>query len=601
MEETQGLNILLETIKHDKRHSNYNRTKEVAEFAYKVVTGQNQDDLITSVRIRESKQQKEQRIRLTQTITPVAANMVRRWFDKTRRVEGVRKRINSDNETAKEAIIRSLDTYYAEQSLESYLFDRLIHLSFTDPNTFIINEQRQLFNSEGRVTEVKTYPVEVPSREAINYHEESGVLKWLIVERKFTKTEDKAEHTLSRFYLYAAGLVIDCIEYLKEQPSEEEINKMGGSGVYTPQDVEKETGPDRRFVYKAYFPTTTEVPAIRASAYLDVATNQMTGVTPLQPAEPLLRDLINIKSLHDLTIYLHTFLRRWAYTEECTYEEDGYSCDGGQLNGHDCPGCKGTGDKFHTSDQDIIKLVIPAGTQDVLDLSKFSHTETVNESLPELQERKLDWLLRYIMFTVFNQEKLSLVEIAKTATEAMLNYQDIYDTLQPFTELVSNAYQMIGRTTAQYMDVKGVEVVYAFPKDYSFETEGDLIAKYQAAKTAGFDYYVLQNIQKEMIKRQTKSEIEAEKIAIWMKWRPFQSLTPELIAVAVSKRANDDFDKVLFENFDRVQREVEEETNGSFFLMDYNGQKTLIEDKVSELIVSIKIENPLGQPTFNLE
>lgn len=586
-------------------HPHYARTVEIAEFAYRVMTGRDQDELVTSVRRRETAAEEDQRIRLTNTLTPIAGRMVQRMFDKMRRVEPAERAIrylDADEEAEAlriAAIEKRLVKFYAGQSLDEYLFDKLTYFTFFDPNAFLLIERRNIYDDTGALLDIEVYPVEIPSQQVRYFLYEHGVLKALLVERT-EREETDSQVALSRFLLYGPTFTIEAVEYEEAERVDILQARINGQARNYDRMVIEGEDETRHFQYFVYTTGAQEIPAMRFSSYLDGVTGERTGVTPLEPAHFLLRDLINLKSLSDLTTYLHTFPRRWAYTTACDYSYEGETCDMGYLMGtdgqvHSCPQCGGTGDKYHRSEQDVIRIAIPPGVDNVLDLSKFSHVEPVNLDLKREQREELNDILKLIMVAVFNQEVFSMAQVQRTATEAMLDYQNIYDTLQVFGEKYSLLFEKTVRVTAEYLDIfEGLVVDYAFPKDLQYETETDLIQRYSAAKSAGVSRAVLDSIDLQLLQRQTKNKEDIQRARAWLKWKPWRDLPDALLAQVLAARAPKDAQRVLFENWDDIQRSVEQDSGGRFFTWEYDQQENIISDYIRRF--REKIEYSIPEP-----
>lgn len=594
---------LIEVISHEMYHADYERTVKVQHFAYATATGDDIEEMITSVRTRETEEQKKQRIRITKTLTPVAVEMVKKYFRKLRKTDGVKvnERWQPENQTALAQYRALADQFYAMQSLDEYLFDLLEDYTFIDPNAFLVIERENIFQDNVAVG-VRAYPIVFHAHQVRHYGYKYGVLDYLLTE---TKSMEPARHGMeqevSEFRLYGAGFVLHAVEWKEARPD------MPG---YEPLSVPiSGTSRSRNFLYAMFRNGTEEVPAIRLSAYLDGQTHSATAVTPMEPVKPLLEQLINIGSLHDLTIFLHSISRRKELVEACDYHdlETGHYCDGGLLpNDKVCPRCMGTGDKSIASEQDSIRIRLPQNfrPEDVPDLSKMAHTEQADVALLDWQQNKIDWLLKFIVYATMTRDAVTMAEISKTATEMVLNNQEAYNKIQPYAELYSQAYKLCARIITQYQgSFTGFLVDHRFPDDYQFETEKDLLQKLAEARAnkAPFDYIAQINYQ--LIRLQKKSREEAERAKAWAAWMPWPDLSDEMLAMVLAERAPQDRDRFLRENFYRIRTEIERETGGLFYLLAPIRQEQLINEKVNEMVgqtqfratapADFDIENPL--------
>lgn len=589
---TEALPKFTSIVANEEWHANYKRTLEVAKFAYSTTTGDDIADLVTSVRKRETPEQKKQRVEITKALTPVSAEMVKKYFRKIRKTDGVKKETKWPNErkSATEQLNTNLSDFYARQDVESYLFDILEDYTFLDPNTFLVIERMNIADEMGRITGVRSYPVEFSSDKVRHFDYMRGVLDWLLIEEMREEKDRGTTNKVSEFRMYGAGWTLHAVEYVKDKPE-----LTGTAGMYADLSIDVgNSKKTRHFVYFLYETGTKEVPAIRLGAYLDGQTKTETAVTPMEPVKPLLENLINVGSLHDLTVFLHSISRRRELVEMCTYEDEetGRTCDGGYIGENViCPVCKGTGDKSIASEQDMIRITLPPNftPDDIPDLSKLAYTEQADVELLRWQQEKIDWLLKFIVYATMTRDAVTMAEISRTATEAVLNNQDAYDKIQPYAELYSQAYMLIARITTQYQDTfEGFTATHHFPDDYQFETEKELLAKLKEARDTNAPYEYIARLNAMLIQRQTRSNEEAERAKAWARWKPWPDLTDEMLAVVLADRAPQDRDRMLRENFFRIRTEIEEETAGVFYLMPYAAQEGIINAKITELTGAIQ-------------
>ena len=337
MTPSEAINLFIGLIASEASHRHYDKTVEAAKFAHQVVTGEGMDDLITSVRRREDEELKEQRIRITKPLTPVASSLVMKNYRKMRRIQYVkidnRWAEGQDSEDKRKKITQSEQRFYAGQSLSEYCFDMAEYYTFLDANTFLVYERENSYDAEGRLVAVKTYPMIVESDKVRYYDTKFGDLSVLLTEDATIEVVGKKELSISEYRLYINGFVIHIKEYV-EGPSGLVAQVAGQNIPYNTLEVE--VGKSfRRFEYFAFPNGTGEVPAIRLSAYLDRSSRGEIGATPLHPVKNLLEQMINIGSLHDLTIFLHSIPRRREVVQACDYQDEhvGGICKGGFMSG----------------------------------------------------------------------------------------------------------------------------------------------------------------------------------------------------------------------------------------------------------------------------
>jgi hypothetical protein len=600
-------NILYQTISLKLRHKHYERIVAVSDFAERVVTGEGQDELVVRYKERESKAQKDQRVRITNTLTRYTANQVRNYYRKVGRVDNVVNEVLHDSEAAREEIENILSRFYGGKSAWQYILQKAELFSFIDPNAMLIIERRDERGARGEILSTQVYPFEVRSRDVINWGTDNGVLDWVIIkqERIEVKTQEigtgyhEEKHPVTDYYMYFPGYVIKLAQYVNVRPDELQPNER------ELQITEGKTGKVLYFIEGTYQNGTTEIPVIPFGAYLDDKTTGMTRVSPLDPAEEVLRDLINIKSEADLTRALHTFLQKIAYAPKCNFEdqEEGY-CHNGVLSNseRDCPQCGGTGVQVHTTTQDVILIALPDDKETFFPLQDFVHYINLPEWLPKWQhEELLEKAIKRVSLAVFNTEIFQAPQLATTATEAVIEYDKIYDTITPFAQHLSEIFEKVARVTAQYIErSEGFSVRHAFPKDFKMKSDTELIIDYKAGKEAGVGVSVLTAIENDLIsKKYVNDPVTVAEIQSQRKFKPFSDKSEEMISFILSARSTEDYDRVLFENFSSIMRDISSETERQFHLYPFERQREIVAAKVEQYREMIQYNNaPSSIPIF---
>jgi hypothetical protein len=576
--------MIEEIIQTEKYHKHYKRTIEVKELAYILNTGVGQEKILTSLRKRETPEQKKQREDITNTITQVPLSIIQNYYNKVRRVSGVLKRIDSPDKDRLELIENQVGDFHGYQSLEEYIHDTLAHFTFYDPNAYMLVLPEVVYSNTGQAIDIKINHEVIGCQNIAHVEEMNGKpYEVITVKERIAYDALKREIKVKDYCLYTAGEVLEYIDITEE-------GEPGNEGTKT-LIIEK-TKKQRVYAVNRYENLSQECPLISLKTYLDPQTNNETGVTPYNPAIPLLRKLININSLSDLVIFLHTFPKRFVLSRSCQDKE----CDNGYYPDMSlCNTCKGTGVDYHTSEQDLVVIRMPDNIlpTDVPDLTRFSHTESPNIQTPEYLDRKVNELIRSILLSIFNQEIYSMNEIAKTATEKMLDYQNIYDKLQPYTERISIVYERVIQLMGQYYEVNELEVQHSFPLDYQFETEPDLINRYDAARKAGLSQEILNSYEIKLIERQYRNnpyKVMLEKALV--KHKPFNDKSEQAVVMILTNRSNNDYDKVLWENWSKIREVIEREYEDFPYLNDQR-QAELLRQIVAEINGTIIYIEPL--------
>lgn len=589
MTQQEAYNRMIEVVKSDYRHSDYERTTKVAEWGYSMMTGENQGAHI-NLRLNESDAQKEQRERLYNSITGLASGQVASIFKKVRRTDGVQEMIEHDDPRQKEQLRIALAEFHGADHLREYLFDRLEYLTFFDPNAWIICERRNVQTAEGVVALVEPYPLEVSSANAIDYRMDNGRIEYLITDFPYKAMKGDKEVEMHDFYLYHTGYTLHFHEY-----ADGEEMKPG----YTQIDVLKDDNTTSRFFFAFFDTGSQEFPGDRAGCYIDPHTQGRTFWTPLHYAEKVFNDLMTDKANHDIGRTVHHYPQKYVYAPICKWEdqETGERCSNGMIEGkegHKCPQCNGKGALYHVSDQDVVVIAYDADNpeQSLPPLSNFAFYVNLPEWLPKWMAEQIKEGVDRVFSAVFaTQIDARQSPGPQTATEVVLDYEQAYAVLQPYGELYSRLFEVLGRTAAQYLELNpaGLTVMHRFPKDFKMETTGQLLEKYKQAKDAGVSMEVQGAIERDILAKMHRND--PERVANWeafQKFMPFRDKTPEMTGFILSARSETDPDRVLYENFATIREEVQDGLDVWFYLLPFTEQKALIMQAVQAKIGQIQ-------------
>jgi hypothetical protein len=137
----QAFIILANLVRKGKAayHKDYDRTVDVADMMYKLITGDGATTLLTNFTPRESKGQLQQRINITQLTTKPLAGSIMQPFYRPGRLDNIKRLVAYDEQTAGADVrAKELEQYIAafwgNESVEEYLAQRVPGLSFLDPN-----------------------------------------------------------------------------------------------------------------------------------------------------------------------------------------------------------------------------------------------------------------------------------------------------------------------------------------------------------------------------------------------------------------------------------------------------------------------------------
>lgn len=598
-----------DTIKFELRHPDYEKNVEIARKSKIYVTGKDQDkEYLLELRDKETKRQKLIRVKVTKPITPFALNPVKTEYEKIFRVDGVVKDI-SHTDTAKNKLIsQKAKTYHANQSVTEYFKKRYLHYQFIDPNAWHITEVKNVFGEGGTLDDKSIYPFEVSSNEAINYKYENGVEQWLIVMQERTervlKSDDgeSKENTLHDYYFFGHGFELKYTEV-----GELQVVVSGGGEPQEESILIGKNDEPTTFIAQSWETGATEFPGHKFGCYDDPTENNGTVKVPpfWTGARFLLDDLIQTKSTFDTSKYNHVFPKLFHYDYKCKYERlDAksnmeYRCFGGFLNGNKempCPECKGNGGTIHISENDIVTFDLPRDPDALAKLPDLSKLAYYHEPPLGVTQALWEWVQvfnKWVYLASFNAAgNFDKEEVQKTKFESAKIWDAKNTRIYPCAVHLSRMYEKTGRIMAQYLEAndEGFTSRHFFPQGMKLEPLDVLIQRFEKAKSAGLSYEVVWDIHCSILGKSFLDEPgKVEEIKAWEYWKPFKSMQTEDVQMVLTMRAQDDFDRLLWENWDSVKNEVYDSLKGKPFApLKRAKQFELITGAVEKVGVKIK-------------
>ena len=569
------------------RHPHYERTTKVSVWSSSMITGTGQKEAVTRYRILENEELQKQRERLYNSLTKYILTRPRKYWQKIGKTPGQNLILESDSPEKLAELEKQFEKFSDNKSLMDWIVSKLEQLGVTDPNAWVIFDRVDTRGTDGQIIKTHIFPWIVRSVNVVNYYHFRGVLQWLTVrEIRMVRVDTgggRVEKLLEDYYTFYPGGITKMRQILKDselKPGE------------TLETIEQEGKEDLLFALSEIPNGTTEVPAICAGAYPDDQTAQETFVSWFDPAEQVLEDVIRDKSISDVVRIVHAFRKRWEYVKPCEASDEKMGpCVKGYYGGmygmetHRCKSCGGHGRALFTSEQQVNQLAMPKeGT--LLELQKLAFEEPVDISLPQFYEDMVDKDVERVMKAVMSSGIIEQATGSGTATEQNYSYETLYDTLSPFEHKVSLTLELAYRVGAQYMEFD-IKVDHRFPKDKRMKPLTELFAELQQAKNAGAGHDAQRVIFENIIYK--LNEDNPEEVA-WMlaryDWQPWADKTDEQKTVIITSRAANDPERVLYENFLAIFREIEVE-QPEFAQMTYERQKQIVDAKVSEFTTKI--------------
>lgn len=580
--------LLFKTVSGKLRHKHYDRTVYLAGLYSKIISGKGIDTLLKQFVRREDKVMFDQRVNLTQQITPSISNGIIKTFNKVFRTTPAIESIDfeGDNvETKIEEVKAVLKKIYGEKDVYKYIQDRFTYLTFCDPNAFIYTTFKSFDNE---VEKPQPYNLEISSEAAINYEYFNNELQWLISRVDNTYIENNKTKTGSIYAVYGREYAYVLTQVGSDyKPVEgQQIKKLP---VLNGKEFEY-------FIFDEYNHKSEVIPIIQVGYERDLETQGESYVSPIHAGVPYFMKLIKTVSEFDLTNCLHAFPKLFQYVDSCSFKPDG-KCTNSGVNVENCKQCNKTGIKLHTSAQDAVILKLPKEAEDMMDLSKMIHVETPSIDLLEFQNKLINEYVEKTNKAIFNSETFTKSEIAKTATGENIDMQNVYDTLKPFAEKVSDVWEHIARVSSEYLDYKNAIVAHAYPNDFKLKTSIELLSELEKATQSNAAGYIISSIENDIMREKyIDSPLEFSKYEAKQKYFPFKGKTRSEIEQIILSGMVRESDIILYNYFETIFSNLEDRylLEGVWFY-DLNPvlQRAAIDEEIQKIKDSINADKQI--------
>lgn len=583
-------------IQNNTTHKHYDRVVKMANKNKILATGEHAEELLEQFNPRESKEEFEQRARLTKIITPAIYNSIVKPFNKANRNNNITIAIDLKE---KSKIVEQMRKGFFQthkhsdaQGLDYWLKTEYLTKSFIDPNSWLVVEWTK-GNSE--TDPYKPYPFVVSSKDALNYNIKNNELNWLFVQRKvdYISYDVNAKKLVQKegvkYIYYAEGVTVTATQCCTEY-----INRVN------PLDVTQELWQKDNtlnFIIEQFNTNLDFVPAFRMGYVQDIETNGETFAPPYQPAMAYFDKSVKTGSEFDLSVCLHLFPQKTELREMCKGVQ-GDRCNAGKsISGADCKACKGTGYTTIMSAQDVRIVMMPEDSEDLknIDLAKLTHYHTPPIELLRFQKELLDSYFLDSHRAIFGTTTMIEQKVlgVTTATEVDSNFQAVYDTIEPFTEKISELFKSIVTvffhlTGASENVINDARLIHRYPADLKLKSLGQLLSDLERANEAGAPPFLIANITND-IADITLSDDVVERIKYEVKafFYPFNGKSKEEILQLMASDYVSRESKVLYANFEPIFKEIEIE-NPNFYLTtinNFNSQWETIKKKIQEFEV----------------
>lgn len=591
-------------------HANYHRVSELAREYEAHITGEGIDHYLRRFVSREEESMFEQRKELTVSINPAIASSLIKPFQKVSRNNSVSKKYDFKNQDINDRVALAVNEFNADNlddtdGLDVWLKTRFLELSFADPNSWIVLEWDAVSPGET----IKPRPFEVSSSQALNFEFIGEELQWLFVRANnvYYKIEGgsgsmnpsdvsiKAESGF-KFTFYGIGTTVT-IEQIDRRYYE-----INGISIESNQEFIRIKNVD--YIRSVYDTRLEFVPAFRIGYSRDLTTKGKTFLNPFHPAMPYFRKALKTTSELDLTMAGHVFPQKLQYIEKCPGGEiDGTptSCSSGYdpISGNKCPSCNGRGVRTIASAQEAIYLPMPETKEDFIPLDDILIYKSPPIELVKFQDEYIRSLKQDAHLAVYNSNMflVSDAQFAKTATEIDSNMEGIYDSLEPYTERVSQIWKRIVYTCAILSglspDFNEFELIHAFPADPKLKTVAILLSEMKSANESDAPSFLRDILTRDIAQIMFNGDEEAlRKFNVRRRFYPFNGKTSEEISISLATEYVSEQTKILYANFEAIFTEIEK-TVRNFYLLPYEKQTEIVDAKVSEFRAEILKSDPI--------
>jgi hypothetical protein len=583
MDKIKGLEVLIDVIKTNKTHQDYVRVKDLAEKYFKMVTGKGIETLLQKITTRESVEEFKQRTEITKSVVPAILNSTRLPFQKASRKQPTVRKIEfeDDSENKKSELESYISKYWGDKSLEKFLEYAFIDYSYADPNAFLVTEFEEF---DANVKKAEPYPFIATAEEAIMFEYKNEILQFLIVRLPITYLDKGSPQPGYKFTIY---LGMDTIEL--KQISEDEFKSRQFEEEVSVIEIEK-----KFYSIEYYEPKNEKVPAIRFGFKRDTETKGRTFVSTFHSVIAYLEKTLKIDSELDLSTAMTAFPQRYAYVSPCQNPacRDGRLLDGGTI----CPDCNGSGEQsFHRGTMDLITLKLPRKIEDttnaeLIDLEKLLVYKMPPIELLTFQKEYIEYLKKSVHAMMFNADLFTRAEVSVTATEKVLETDNMNDTLYEFTQHYSTLWEFTVKDIATFTDLsKGLEVQYLFPFDLKMKGLSELMTELKMAKDAAASTSTIAAIEDDINEILYSDRPDALKeIKIKNLINPFRGYSEADIRFIISQGNVPLYNRTLWENFEAIFQELEAQYQEPWlFDMAYSKILVLVKAKTDEYMLRI--------------
>lgn len=549
------IEILIDRIKEGKQSDYQTAIKEQAELNLSFYTGKNQEEILFDYRKLETQEQKSQRKRITIGRTKHVCANIENILDQLQALDSPAINIEGKETEQLKALVY-------ENNIESQAFNFVKYYNIIDPNAFLVA-------SIDDFGDVQFDAIE--SEYIFDFKIKNDKVEYLVL-----KFKDKKNSSLVRYRIYLKNKVV----FLEQQ----------GKGFLTITDEYE----------------TNSCLAYHLGYILNSETQFKTYKSIIDPASELFKQLIWDGSEYDIIKGTHGIVKTFAYAPKCNFRNTSESgeeyCDGGTLylgreSKGNCPNCKGSGLRIHTSSQDIIHIEEPLDNSNILSLDKYIHTVHIPESLITFRKEDIKELEDKIIRSVFNSNNITQNEIVKTATELTIDLKGVYSALTKLGNKVSDVFIFMVEAINSLTAKKDIQVFHGYSMELNMDTLEHLLDTRKKAVESGVSNEVVKVIDMNIQKKQHMENPEyLIRFGLWESFKPFKDKREQEKMSILAGLPNDNKYKILSIYWETIKVNVMNK-NENFYELSYEEQKELIDAEVD--VIREEVKDNLIVPNFD--
>jgi len=576
MTKEEGIELLRVIIKDNLEHQDYDHVTKLAGKYYAMKTGDGIEEMLHKIETRVTDEEFKQIKKIYKSIIPSTLNSTKLPFQKAARKQPLVRKIDyeGDSDKKKLELEEFIQAYWGDKSLEEFLEYAYIDYNYIDPNAFLVTE---FDNFDNKAEKAKPYPFIASSEEAVMFEYKNEILQYLVVKLPIKYLD--------------GNMIKDGVKYTMYLGQDTIVFTQSAKGL--------ERVGEKLFDVSFYQPKNEKVPAVRFGYIRDEQTKGRTFVSVFHCVIGLLEKTLKIDSELDLSTAMVAFPQRYRYVTQCKNP----GCNKGYLaDGSLCSVCQGTGvQPFHKGTQDIVSLALPRNPDEMVDLEKLAHDHSPDIDLLQFDADYLEKLEKKVQAKMFNADLYTRSEVTTTATEKILETDNLNDTLYPFARNYSSTWEFVVYDIATFTDLEqGLVLQHKFPNDFKFKTLSDLMTELQIAKSASASTSTIAAIEDDINEILYSDRPEALKeMRIKNQINPFRGYSEANIRFIISQGSVPKYQKTLWENLESIFQDLEVE-NQEPWLYDlaYNLILEKVKAKTQEYMILIDGEKKADMEQF---